>query len=144
PGDIPGTTPDGDDSQPGDIPGTTPDGDDSQPGDISGTTPGGEDSQSGDTSGTASGQGEDSSQEDIKNPEMALEDQTNSSNNNMLTAGNSSGTVEKADKSVDDSRDPAAVTGDHSPIGLTAFIMILALGAIVTVIIISRKNYRKK
>ena len=144
PGDIPGTTPDGDDSQPGDIPGTTPDGDDSQPGDISGTTPGGDDSQSGDTSGTASGQGEDSSQEDIKNPEMALEDQTNSSNNNMLTAGNSSGTVEKADKSVDDSRDPAAVTGDHSPIGLTAFIMILALGAIVTVIIISRKNYRKK
>ena len=140
PGEIPG----GDDSQPGDIPGTTPGGDDSQPGDIPGTTPGGDDSQPGDTSGTASGQGEDSSQEDIKNPEMALEDQTNSSNNNMLTAGNSSGTVEKADKSVDDSRDPAAVTGDHSPIGLTAFIMILALGAIVTVIIISRKNYRKK
>lgn len=140
PGEIPG----GDDSQPGDIPGTTPGGDDSQPGDIPGTTPDGDDSQPGDTSGTASGQGEDSSQEDIKNPEMALEDQTNSSNNNMLTAGNSSGTVEKADKSVDDSRDPAAVTGDHSPIGLTAFIMILALGAIVTVIIISRKNYRKK
>ena len=148
--ETPGTTPgEGEDSKPEETPGTTPgEGEDSKPEETPGTTPGeGEDSKPEETPGTNPGEetGGDQSETPDAAPGGGAEDNSDSSKDgNSDTATSGKGTADRTENGVDNERKPAVVTGDQSAIGLTVIIMILALGAIAAVLVIRRKNHRKR
>ena len=162
PGDVPG---EGEDGKPEETPGTNPgegeggeseetpgdvpgEGEDSKPEETPGTTPGeGEDSKPEETPGTNPGEetGGDQSETPDAAPGGGAEDNSDSSKDgNSDTATSGKGTADRTENGVDNERKPAVVTGDQSAIGLTVIIMILALGAIAAVLVIRRKNHRKR
>ena len=150
PEETPGTNPgEGEGGESEETPGTTPgEGEDSKPEETPGTTPGeGEDSKPEETPGTNPGEetGGDQSETPDAAPGGGAEDNSDSSKDgNSDTATSGKGTADRTENGVDNERKPAVVTGDQSAIGLTVIIMILALGAIAAVLVIRRKNHRKR
>lgn len=150
PEETPGTNPgEGEGGESEETPGTTPgEGEDSKPEETPGTTPGeGEDSKPEETPGTNPGEetGGDQSETPDAAPGGGAEDNSDSSKDgNSDTATSKKDAADRTENGVDNERKPAVVTGDQSAIGLTVIIMILALGAIAAVLVIRRKNHRKR
>ncbi len=150
PEETPGTNPgEGEGGKPEETPGTTPgEGEDSKPEETPGTTPGeGEDSKPEETPGTNPGEetGGDQSETPDATPGGGAEDNSDSSQDgNSDAATSKKDAADRTENGADNERKPAVVTGDQSAIGLTVIIMILALGAIAAVLVIRRKNHRKR
>ena len=146
PGDVPG---EGEDGKPEETPGTNPgegEGGESEetPGDVPGE---GEDGKPEETPGTNPGEetGGDQSETPDAAPGGGAEDNSDSSQDgNSDAATSKKDAADRTENGADNERKPAVVTGDQSAIGLTVIIMILALGAIAAVLVIRRKNHRKR
>lgn len=130
---------------PGDVPG---EGEDGKPEETPGTNPGeGEGGESEETPGANPGEetGGDQSETPDAAPGGGAEDNSDSSKDgNSDTATSKKDAADRTENGVDNERKPAVVTGDQSAIGLTVIIMILALSAIAAVLVIRRKNHRKR